>query len=188
MNASQTIVINFTYNIKLFNMKNLKNTFCIAFLSLVTAFGATAQEKKASPAEVAQGKINGAAVTINYSSPSVKGRVIWGELVPFGKIWRAGANEATTIETNKDLTIEGQKLPAGKYSIFVIPEKTEATVIFNKVAKQSGTSKYSQSEDVFRVKVKPQARKEKAERLVYTISPETIVLSWDNWDIPLKVK
>ena len=169
-------------------MKNFKNTLCIAFLSLATTFGASAQEKKASPAEVAQGKINGAAVTINYSSPSVKGRVIWGELVPFGKIWRAGANEATTIETDKDLMIEGQKLPAGKYSFFVIPEKNEATIIFNKVAKQSGTSKYNEAEDVFRVKVKPQTRKEKAERLIYSISSKKIVLSWDNWDIPLNVK
>ncbi len=169
-------------------MKNLKNTFCVAFLSLVTTISVSAQEKKASPAEVAQGEINGAKVTINYSSPSVKERVIWGELVPFGKLWRAGANEATTIETNKDLMIEGKKLPAGKYSIFVVPEKSEATFIFNKVAKQSGTSKYNQSEDVFRVKVKPQARKEKLERLTYYILPKSIVLSWDNWDIPLKVK
>lgn len=169
-------------------MKNLKNTICIAFLSVMTTFGATAQEKKASPATTAQGKINGAAVTINYSTPSVKNRVIWGELVPFGKIWRAGANEATTIETNKELTIEDQKLPAGKYSIFVIPEKSEATVIFNKVSKQSGTSKYNQEEDVFRVKVKPQLRKEKAEQLVYTIDSKLIVLSWDNWDIPMVVK
>ncbi|WP_432670809.1 DUF2911 domain-containing protein [Flavobacterium sp. SM2513] len=169
-------------------MKNLKNTLCIAFLSIATVFGAAAQEKRASPAEVAQGKINGAAVTINYSSPSVKNRAIWGELVPFGKIWRAGANEATTIEASEDLIIEGQKLPAGKYSFFVIPEKTEATIIFNKVAKQSGTSKYNEAEDVFRVKVKPQPRKEKAESLVYTISANKIVLSWDNWDIPMKVK
>lgn len=169
-------------------MRNLKTKFCIAFLSLVTTFSVSAQEKKASPAEVAQGEINGAKVTINYSSPSVKDRVIWGELVPFGKLWRAGANEATTIETNKDLMIEGEKLPAGKYSIFVIPEKSEATFIFNKVAKQSGTSKYNQSEDVFRVKVKPQARKEKLERLTYSVLPKAIVLSWDNWDIPVKAK
>ena len=166
----------------------LQKKIHILFIALLTVTFVNAQNKPASPAATTTGKINGATIKIDYSSPSVKGRVIWGELVPFGKIWRAGANEATTIETNKDLTIEGQNLPAGKYSIFVIPEKTEATVIFNKVAKQSGTSKYSQSEDVFRVKVKPQARKEKAERLVYTISPETIVLSWDNWDIPLKVK
>jgi hypothetical protein len=173
---------------KIIYMKNLKNTFYIAFLSLITAFGATAQEKKASPAEMTQGKFNGAAVTINYSSPAVKNRVIWGDLVPFGKVWRAGANEATTIKTDKDLMIEGQKLPAGTYSFFVIPEKTEATVIFNKVAKQWGSTKYDKADDVLRVKVKAQIRKEKAERLVYNITPKTIVLSWDNWDIPVKVK
>jgi hypothetical protein len=169
-------------------MKNLKNTFLVAFLSLATAIGANAQEKKASPPEVAQGKFNGAAVTINYSSPSVKNRAIWGELVSFGKVWRAGANEATTFETDKDLMIEGQKLPAGKYSIFVIPEKAEATVIFNKVWKQWGSNKYNQVEDAIRVKVTPQVRKEKAEQLVYNFTPKSIVLSWDNWDIPVKVK
>jgi len=168
-------------------MKNLKNTFCIAFLSLVTTFSATAQ-KKASPAEMVQGKFNGAAITINYSSPSVKGRAIWGELVPFGKVWRAGANEATTIETDKDLMIEGQKLPAGKYAIFVIPEKNEATVIFNKVWKQWGSNSYNDAEDVLKVKVKPQVRQEKAEQLVYAFNSKEIVLSWDNWDIPVKVK
>lgn len=169
-------------------MKNLKNTFCIAFLSFATAFCATAQGKKASPPEIAQGKFNGAAVTINYSSPSVKDRAIWGELVPFGKVWRAGANEATTIETDKDLMIEGQKLPAGKYAIFVIPEKNEATIIFNKVWKQWGSNGYKDAEDVLKVKVKPQVRNQQVEQLVYSFTPKEIVLSWDNWDIPFKVK
>ena len=169
-------------------MKNLKNTLCIAFFALTTIFNAEAQEKKASPAEMVQGKFNGAAVTINYSSPSVKGRAIWGELVPFGKVWRAGANDATTFETNRDLTIEGQKLPAGKYAFFVIPEKDEATIIFNKVWKQWGAYDYKQSEDVLRVKVKPMIRKDKSERLVYSFSPKAFVLSWDNWDLPIAVQ
>ena len=150
---------------------------------------AGAQEKKAaSPAETAQGKINGAAVTINYGSPSVKGREIWGGLVPYGKIWRAGANDATTIETDKDLTVEGKNLPAGKYSVFVIPEKDNATVIFNKVAKQWGAYDYNEKEDALRVKVKPVATKEKTEKLVYKFNKDNITLSWDNWDIPISVK
>lgn len=168
-------------------MKNLKNIFCIAFLSAITTFSTTAQEKKASPAELAQGKFNGAAITISYGSPSVKNRVIWGDLVPFGKVWRAGANEATTLETDKDLIIEGQNLPAGKYAVFVIPEKTEATVIFNKTWKQWGSNKYNPSDDAIRVKVTPQVRKDKAEQLVYKFTPKSIVLSWDNWDIPFNV-
>ena len=169
-------------------MKNLKNTFCIVLFSLVTLGTATAQKKKASPAEMSKANINGATVAINYSSPAVNNRVIWGELVPFGKVWRAGANEATTIETDKELTIEGQKLPAGKYAIFVIPEKNEVTVLFNKVWKQWGSNSYDAAQDMIKVKVKPAARGEKAERLLYTIGSNEIVLSWDNWNIPIKVK
>lgn len=169
-------------------MKNLKNTFCALFLSLAAVLSTTAQKKKASPAEISQGNINGATVAINYSSPSVNGRVIWGELVPFGKIWRAGANEATTFETDKELMVEGTKLPAGKYSIFVVPEKNEATILFNKVWQQWGANSYDAAQDAIKVKVKPVVREEKAERLLYTISSNEIVLSWDNWDIPIKVK
>ena len=98
----------------------MKTTFKICAMIVaftVTTLG-TAQEKKASPAETATGKINGANVTVNYASPSVKGREIWGKLVPFNEVWRAGANEATTFETEKELNVEGQKLPAGKYSFF----------------------------------------------------------------------
>lgn len=73
-------------------------TFALLFVNFLNA------QEKASPAAVATGEINGATISINYSSPSVKGRQIWGALVPFNEVWRAGANEATTFETNKDLT------------------------------------------------------------------------------------
>jgi len=73
-------------------------------------------EKKSPPAK-AEGNVGGAAISIAYSSPSVKGRKIWGELVPYGKAWRAGANEATTFTTDKDITVEGKSLKAGKYSL-----------------------------------------------------------------------
>ena len=89
-------------------------------LSLFFALAAQAQDKP-SPAETAEGEAAGAKITIKYSSPAVKGRTIWGDLVPFGKIWRAGANDATTFSTSKDITVEGQKLAAGTYSFFVIP-------------------------------------------------------------------
>src|SRR5678809_1049794 len=74
-----------------------------------------------SPAATATGKAGGANVTINYSSPSVRGRKVWGELVPYGKVWRAGANQATTIEFDKDVTVEGKKIPKGKYSLYALP-------------------------------------------------------------------
>jgi hypothetical protein len=168
-------------------MKILKISLLIV-LSFFAISTANAQEKPKSPAEKATGTINGATIQINYGSPSVRGRKIWGELVPFGEIWRAGANDATTFETDKDLTIEGSKLPAGKYSFFVIPNKEECTIIFNKEGKQWGAYKYKDSEDQLRVKVKPQMAKSNVEKLVYTINSNTVVLSWDNWNIGFNVK
>ena len=147
-----------------------------------------AQAKPASSKEVATGKINGADITINYSSPSVKAREIWGGLVPFNEVWRAGANEATTFETTKDIMVEGSKLPAGKYSFFVIPSAKECIIIFNKEAKQWGSGKYNEKEDQLRVKVKPQVAKSSAEKLVYTIAKNKMTLSWEKWNIPVMIK
>ena len=162
--------------------------FQFSLIALFIVSFINAQSKPASSAEVATGKINGATITIKYGSPSVKARQIWGALVPFNEVWRAGANEATTFETDKDLTIEGSKLPAGKYSFFVIPNEKECIVIFNKVAKQWGSTKYDEKEDQLRVKVKPEVAKVSAEKLVYTIAKNKIVLGWEKWNIPLKVK
>lgn len=166
----------------------LQKKIQLLFVALVTATFVNAQNKPASPAATATGQINGATISINYSSPSVKGRVIWGELVPFNKIWRAGANAATTIETDKDLTIEGSKLPAGKYAFFVIPNEKECVLIFNKVAKQSGTYSYNEKEDQLRVAVKQKAAESSTESLVYTINKNSIVLSWEKWNIPFTVR
>lgn len=168
-------------------MKLKKKIQVIIFALFMTTF-VNAQNKPASPAAVATGKINGANISINYSSPSVKGRVIWGELVPFNKIWRAGANAATTIESDKDLIIEGSKLPAGKYSFFVIPNEKECVLIFNKVSKMSGTNNYDEKEDQLRVTVKQQLADSSSESLVYTIKENSIVLSWEKWNIPFSVK
>ena len=105
---------------------------CTTLFGVLFSAAVIAQDRP-SPAATATGEINGAAITINYSSPGVKGRVIWGGLVPFDKVWRAGANEATTFETSKDIKVEGKNLPAGKYGFFAIPGQTEWTIIFNKV-------------------------------------------------------
>jgi hypothetical protein len=157
-------------------------TFALLFINFLNA------QEKASPAAVATGKINGATISINYSSPSVKGRQIWGALVPFNEVWRAGANEATTFETDKELTIEGSKLPAGKYSFFVIPKEKECVIIFNKVAKQWGAYKYNYKEDQLRVTVKQQIANSTAEKLIYTINKNAVVLSWEKWNIPISIK
>ena len=147
-----------------------------------------AQGKLSSSKEVATGKINGATITINYGSPSVNGREIWGALVPFNQVWRAGANDATTFETDKELTVEGSKLPAGKYSFFIIPNDKECVIIFNKEAKQWGAYKYKEKEDQLRVTVKQKVAKSKTEKLVYIIEKNTVSLNWDNWTIPFSVK
>jgi len=94
-------------------------------------------------------------VTITYSRPGVKGRVIWGDLVPYDKVWRTGANEATTIVFSKDVTINGKPLPAGTYSLHTIPGKASWTVIFNKKADQWGSYQYDATQDALRVDVTP---------------------------------
>jgi hypothetical protein len=162
----------------------------ISFLALALLFinFLNAQEKPTSSKEMVSGKINGATITINYGSPSVRDREIWGKLVPFNQVWRAGANDATTFETDKDLTIEGSKLPAGKYSFFVIPNEKECVIIFNKEAKQWGAYKYDEKQDQLRVTVKQKVAKSNAEKLVYAINKNTVSLSWDNWIIPISVK
>ncbi len=94
-------------------------------------------------------------INISYSRPGVKGRKIWGGLVPYDKVWRAGADEATKITFTSDVLIEGKKLAAGSYSFFVIPNKKEWTIIFNKIADQWGAFTYNEAEDVIRFKIKP---------------------------------
>src|SRR5690606_33937465 len=114
------------------NMKNnLFYKFGMLALSLMLISSMSYAQEKASPAKTAEGTVNGAKIKINYSSPAVKGRTIWGDLVPLGKVWRAGANEATIFETNKDIKIQGKELKAGKYSFYIIPGETESTFIFN---------------------------------------------------------
>ena len=159
-----------------------------SFIALLIVNFINAQDKPTSTKEVVTGKINGATITINYGSPSVKGREIWGKLVPFNQVWRAGANDATTFETDKEVTIEGSKLPAGKYSFFIIPNEKECVIIFNKEAKQWGAYKYKEKEDQLRITVNQKVAETKAEKLVYVIEKNTISLNWDNWTIPFSVK
>jgi hypothetical protein len=168
-------------------MKILKISLLV-FLSFFAISFANAQEKPKSPPEKATGMINGATIQINYGSPSVRGRKIWGELVPFGEVWRAGANEATTFETDKAITIEGLILPAGKYSFFIIPNKDECTIIFNKEAKQWGAYKYNDKVDQLRVKVKHEMADSFTEKLTYTINATNVELSWENWIIGFNIK
>ena len=160
---------------------------CAVFLISETAIAQDAP--KASPAETVSGKINNATITIHYSSPSVKGRSIWGDLEPFGKVWRAGANEATTFETDKAIQVEGKPLPAGKYSFFLIPvENGTWTAIFNKEPNQWGAFKYEESKDQLRVNVKTKPLKTSQEKLVYKINKGGFSLDWDKVSVPISIK
>jgi hypothetical protein len=148
-----------------------------------------------SPPATATGTVNGANITIKYSSPRVKGRQVYGtDLVPYGgKVWRAGANSATTFETDKDLMVEGKKLPAGKYSIYAIANPDEWVIIFNSKTGQwginhDGTTTEDPANDVIRVNVKPKKSATLTENLTYTINNKGFVLSWEYMDIPVWIK
>jgi hypothetical protein len=161
----------------------------LLFSGLTHAQDAMKPAKKAplSPRDSVSSAVGGSAITINYGSPSVRGRVIWGGLEHYDAVWRAGANEATRFTTTKAIQVEGQALPAGTYGLFVIPGRTTWTVIFNSVPNQWGAFKYDASKDVLRVTVKPKDV-EMQERLVYIINKKGFALIWDKIMIPVKVK
>jgi len=171
-------------------MKNLRKA-----LSLILLFAASGSvyAQKASPAATATGKIGDATVKISYSSPAVKERKIWGELVPYNKIWRAGANEATIFETDKALKIEGKELPAGKYSIYMLPTESQWTIIFNSQVGQWGITRAGETtddptKDVLKVTVKPMKSKAFNERMTYEVTNNGFSLNWENLTVPVKIK
>jgi hypothetical protein len=156
-------------------------------------------------------------VTITYSRPGVKGRKIWGDplpsqeakgeatlddqnarpkdapIVPWGHAWRTGANEATQFVVTDDVLINGQKLPAGSYSLHTIPTKDEWTIIFNSVANQWGSFSYDPTKDTLRVKVKPEWVNENQEWLAYSFDPVTdnsaqVNIRWEKIRVPFKVE
>jgi hypothetical protein len=130
-------------------------------------------------------------ITIKYSRPGVKGRAIWGELVPYDRVWRTGANEATTIAFSDDVTINGEKLARGTYSLHTVPGREQWTVIFNKVADQWGSYSYDAREDALRVQVTPEPA-EFREWMTFEVPEVTtdtakIVLRWEKIVVPFTV-
>lgn len=130
-------------------------------------------------------------ISIDYSSPAVKGRVIWGDLLPYDTLWRAGANSATKITFSQDVTIEGVSVPKGSYSIFIIPSKMDWTIIINKNATAS-EGEYTKQEDLVRAKVKPQMMPLR-ERLAYSITDfndesAMVNMEWEKVRVSFMVK
>ncbi|NCI50849.1 DUF2911 domain-containing protein [Sediminibacterium roseum] len=172
----------------------IANITKVLFTTLALSLFTTASFSQASPEATAVGTIYGANLSIKYNSPSVKGRKIYGtDLVPYGgKVWRAGANKATTFETDKDITVEGKKLPAGKYSLYVIANENEWVFIFNSKTGQwginrDGSTTLDPTADVIRVTVKPRKAAFR-ESLVYQFNPDGFILGWENIEVPVGIK
>ncbi len=174
-------------------MKNMKfiQAALVSFSMLLVS--TTSVWSQASPAATATGKVGAATITIYYNSPSVKGRQIWGGLVPYDKVWRAGANQATIFQTDKDIKVGGKELPAGKYSLYALVGEKEWTFIINSQTGQwginrDGSTTEDPAKDVIRVTVKPVKSATMNERLVYTVNDKGFVLSWENLDVPVSIK
>lgn len=138
-----------------------------------------------SPRNQAEGEVSGVKVMIDYGSPAVKGRQIWGGLEPYGEVWRAGANETTAIEFSAAVNINGTEIPAGKYGFYIIPnESTDWVAILNtdwdrKEHGAWGAHHYTEDHDVVRITVPAQVVDDNMERLEYQVSNEGILFAWE---------
>ncbi len=146
-----------------------------------------------SPGAMVETTIGGASLTVEYSRPAKRGREIWGGLVPYGEVWRTGANAATAFTTDRDLEIGGAEVPAGSYTLFSIFTSESAQLIINRQTGQWGTM-YDESQDLVRVNLTPETLAESAERFTISIEPSgdgaVLLLIWDTtrFSVPLTVK
>lgn len=170
-------------------------TSLLTLVSALVGLAATAQADLALPdvsqLAVTKQRVGLTDVTITYHRPLVNARKIWGGLVPLGEVWRAGANENTTIEFSDPVSVEGQALPKGIYGLHMIPTADSWTIIFSKMATAWGSYTYSQAEDALRVTVKPRPT-EMEEALEYEfedlkVDSATVTLKWEKLAVPFKV-
>jgi hypothetical protein len=171
----------------------LVTTACAALLALgapASAQSAPELPPASPPAKVEQ-QVGLTKFTVAYSSPGVKGRQIWGELVPYDELWRTGANAATTFEASRDFTFGGTRVPAGTYALYSIPGKTSWTVILNKNPNASGTRGYDEKNDVARVTATP-AQSPARERMTFLFANTTddatrLDLEWDTLRVSVPI-
>ena len=168
----------------------MKKFAAICTMFLATAFMTQAQEAKKeapkSPAATAKNKI----AEVSYSQPSKKGRVIFGELVPYGEVWRTGANMSTDITFNTDVVFGGKEVKKGTYAIFTIPQQNEWTVILNSQAKQRGSSEYeaNKSKNVVEVKAPVQKNAGVQETFLISFEKDNLAFTWDEVKVLVPVK
>jgi hypothetical protein len=147
---------------------------------------------KGSLKALVTGKIGNTVVTINYYSPAVRGRVIWGGLVPMDQVWVTGAHKATSVEFEGAIKIGDVEIPGGKYGLFTIPSKDEWTIIINKNWDQHLADEYDQKDDLVRIKVKPKTEEVNQERLRYVIETKegnkgNITIYWEKVEVTLPI-
>lgn len=150
------------------------------------------KSKRPSPPATAEVTLKGKKISIDYSRPSLKGRKVGQELAPYGEVWRTGANEATTLNTEVDLNIGGVKVPAGKYTLWTLPSAGTWKLIINKETGQWGT-KYDQSQDLARVDMKKSALPQSVEQFTISFDKKgegmaDLNLDWENTRVSVGVK
>lgn len=147
-------------------------------------------EQRPSPLEIKEGTIGSKTIKVQYGSPSVKGRNLWGDLVPYNVVWRTGANEATFIDVAEAVTVEGKTLAPGKYSLFTIPKESGTwTVILNSDWDlEHGHFQYDEKNDVLRVEVTPVWETTSTERLSIDIESPGLVIRWEKLKLPIAIQ
>ncbi len=165
-------------------------SFVVVLLMFASVEGIAQDKKPLSPKETVNGTIDGTTVEIVYCSPSARGRKMLGDKEPYGKVWRTGANAATTIKFDKAVTIEGKALEAGTYALFTIPDENEWVIIFNKKTDQWGAYDYDKhkDQDALRVTVKTGKTTSFVETFTISVGKDQISLQWENTAVAFKVK
>ena len=173
-------------------LKIFQLSMALIFILSLSSFGQQLKTPRPSPDATVIQYVGVTEVKIDYSSPGVKGRKVWGELVPFGEIWRTGANEATTITFSDAVKINGSELPAGTYGLHTIPGEKEWEFIFSKDTKIDGSSNFNKDNEVLRIKAKPEEH-HFMERMTFLITDVTdnsanVNLMWDKLKVSFKIE
>jgi hypothetical protein len=163
---------------------------CAALATLISA--AAAQRNRVSPHETVELTLNGKKITVTYGRPSMKGRKIMGGLVPYGQVWRTGADEATVLMTEADLMIGSLSVPKGSYSLFTIPSESGWKLIVNKVDKQWGAFNYDEKQDLGRVDMKVGKTAAPVEQFTITLAKAgngaVMKMEWENTSASIDIK